>query len=67
MTNPSEKVTSSTMLWSDQVGLVNASEMMDSATHETPFWNDYTPGGQVVIYYFGARLRRFVRPNNPYA
>ena len=65
-TNPSEKVTSSTMLWGDQVALVDADQLMDAQNSRSPFWNDYSPGGSPVIYYFGGGRRRFVRASNPY-
>ena len=54
------------MLWGDQVALVDADQLMDAQNSRSPFWNDYSPGGSPVIYYFGGGRRRFVRASNPY-
>lgn len=60
-TNPSEKVQTSTQLWSEQVGIVNATEGDDMANR------DFSPGGSPVIYPFNRNGKRgFEAPKDPY-
>jgi len=63
---PEEKVHVSVQLWSDQVGIINAMDDLDSQ-HPRRFWDNYFPGGHPVIYEFAGGRDRMVQALNPYA
>jgi hypothetical protein len=65
--DPRTIVRSSDQLWSDQVGIIEASEALDAAGPGVPGLARLIERQQPVIYEFYGGRRKFVAPKNPYA